>query len=164
MRSWKIMEIWFPRISRISSSGMSIRFFPSNVMVPPTMRPGRSMSRMTDSAVTLLPQPDSPTTPSVAPLRMLKLTPSTAFTRPSAVAKCVCRSLIWRSVRSSSCLTIASGLDPLPRVEGVPEAVAEEDGGQYEEDQGDARVPDPQRLPVEVVLGVRQHVAQAGLG
>ena len=85
--SWKIIEIAFPRTSRISSSGRSTRFLPSNRISPPTTRPGRSMSRITESAVTLLPQPDSPTTPSVAPFRMLKLTPSTAFTRPSAVAK-----------------------------------------------------------------------------
>ena len=38
------------------------------------------MSRMTDRAVTLLPQPDSPTTPSVCPRLISKLTPSTALT------------------------------------------------------------------------------------
>src|SRR5665811_2491765 len=123
-----------------------------------------SMSRMTESAVTLLPQPDSPTTPSVAPLRMLKLTPSTAFTRPSAVAKWVRRSRTSSSVPASTFLVIASGLDPLPRIERVPEAVAQEARREDEEDQGDPRVPDPQWLAIEVVLGVGQHVAQARLG
>ena len=40
-------------------------------MVPSTMRPGGcGIRRMTESAVTLLPEPDSPTMPSVSPLLM----------------------------------------------------------------------------------------------
>jgi hypothetical protein len=35
--------------------------------------------------VTLLPEPDSPTMPSVLPFSTLKLTPSTALTMPSSV-------------------------------------------------------------------------------
>jgi len=35
--------------------------------------------------VTLLPEPDSPTIPSVSPFSTLKLTPSTALTIPSSV-------------------------------------------------------------------------------
>ena len=42
---------------------------------------------MIDSAVTLLPQPDSPTSPSVSPARTAKLTPSTALTMPSMTWK-----------------------------------------------------------------------------
>jgi hypothetical protein len=40
-----------------------------------------------DSAVTLLPQPDSPTTPSVCPACTVKLTPSTERTVPASVSK-----------------------------------------------------------------------------
>ncbi len=50
------------------------------------------MSPMIESAVTDLPQPDSPTIPSVWPRSTEKLTPSTARTTPSRVKKCVCRS------------------------------------------------------------------------
>ena len=56
---------------------------------------------MIDSAVTLLPQPDSPTMPSVRPASSVKLTPSTAANSPSSVAKCVRRS------RTSSSAVIA---------------------------------------------------------
>ncbi|GAA5502917.1 hypothetical protein Dxin01_02664 [Deinococcus xinjiangensis] len=42
---------------------------------------------MTDKLVTLLPEPDSPTTASVSPLLMWKVTPSTLFTTPSSVLK-----------------------------------------------------------------------------
>ena len=61
---------------------------PSKRIAPPTIRPGGSATRRsTDSAVTLLPQPDSPTTPSVSPIRTVKETPSTARTTPAAVKK-----------------------------------------------------------------------------
>jgi hypothetical protein len=52
---------------------------------------------MTESAVTLLPQPDSPTTPTVLPASTLKLTPSTARTRPSSVSNSVTRPSIASS-------------------------------------------------------------------
>ena len=42
---------------------------------------------MIESAVTDLPQPDSPTMPSVLPRSTEKLTPSTACTSPDRVAK-----------------------------------------------------------------------------
>ena len=46
-------------------------------------------SRSSDSAVTLLPLPDSPTTASVSPARISNDTPSTARTNPSSVWKWV---------------------------------------------------------------------------
>jgi hypothetical protein len=42
---------------------------------------------MTVRNETLLPDPDSPTMPSVSPSRIEKVIPSTAFTRPSSVGK-----------------------------------------------------------------------------
>ena len=54
-------------------------------IVPPAIRAGSSSSRMMDLAVTLLPDPDSPTMPSVSPGRRSKLTPSTARTMPASV-------------------------------------------------------------------------------
>ena len=47
---------------------------PSKRIEPPAMRPGGCGTRpMIDSAVTLLPQPDSPTMPSVRPASTVKL-------------------------------------------------------------------------------------------
>src|SRR3970040_501192 len=55
------------------------------------MRPGGCGTRpMIESAVTLLPQPDSPTMPRVRPRSRRKSTPSTARTTPRSEAKCVC--------------------------------------------------------------------------
>ena len=71
MGSWKIIEISLPRIFRICAGGKSSRFLPLYMIRPSVMRPGGvGIRRMIDSAVTLLPQPDSPTTPSVSPLLM----------------------------------------------------------------------------------------------
>ncbi len=54
------------------------------------------LSRMIERDNTVLPDPDSPTTPSVVPRLSDRLTPSTALTRPAGVAKWVRRSLTTR--------------------------------------------------------------------
>src|SRR5439155_14155750 len=60
------------------------------------MRPGgEGMRRMMESEVTLLPQPDSPTRPSVLLSLISKLTPSMARTSPSGVKNDVRRFLTW---------------------------------------------------------------------
>ena len=74
---------------------------PSRMTCPPTMWPGgEGITRIIDSAVTDLPQPDSPTIPSVSPRLSEKLTPSTAFVVPHRVTKCVVRSRTSRTVSS----------------------------------------------------------------
>src|SRR5258706_1159434 len=90
--SWKIIESLSPRRSRSRLAGSLSRSLPSNSTSPPTMRPGGcGTSPMIESAVTLLPQPDSPTMPSVRPRSRRKLTPSTARTSPCSP---------WNEVRS----------------------------------------------------------------
>src|SRR3954471_15940758 len=92
--SWKIIAMRSPRSARMRSGGKESRFTPSNRISPPAMRPGGcGTSPMMESAVTLLPHPDSPTTPSVRPASSSKLTPSTARNSPASVAKCVLRFL-----------------------------------------------------------------------
>src|SRR5437773_2904345 len=60
------------------------------------MRPGgEGIRRMMESEVTLLPQPDSPTRPSVLLSPISKLTPSMARTSPSGVKNDVRRFLTW---------------------------------------------------------------------
>ena len=87
--SWKIIEISAPRTRCISRSGRASRSRPRKSTWPPAMRPGGSRTRRRiDSAVTDLPLPLSPTTPSVPPARIAKLTPSTARNSPPpSVAK-----------------------------------------------------------------------------
>ena len=69
------------RPGRVSRSSPSRRTRPSTVAFGNRVRP------MTVRAVTLLPDPDSPTIPSVRPRSRERETPSTALTTPSRVAK-----------------------------------------------------------------------------
>ena len=87
--SWKIIAISLPRIRRISPSGSDSTSRPSNqISLPsPISAGGMSSRRMIVIAVTLLPDPDSPTIPSVCPRPSEKLTPSTAGTVPSMTLK-----------------------------------------------------------------------------
>src|SRR5579884_717252 len=67
---------------------------PLKLISPPTILPGGlAIRRMTESAVTLLPQPLSPTTPNVSPGFMVKVTSLTALTTPLLVKKYVLRLL-----------------------------------------------------------------------
>src|SRR5215813_370521 len=118
------MEMALPRTSRICSSERASRSRPSNSSLPATMRPGGdAMSLRMESEVTLLPQPDSPTTASVSPTDTENETPSTARTTPSRVKKCVCKSSI-----SSSGLGLAIGLHVASKagIERIAHAVAQE--------------------------------------
>src|SRR4026208_2609061 len=90
------MLTWAPRVARMSASLLASRSSPLSRIWPVTILPGRSISRTTLRLVMLLPQPDSPTTPSVWPYLISKLTPSTHLTMPSCVKKWVLRSLISR--------------------------------------------------------------------
>ena len=79
--SWKIIPIDLPLTDRICRFDMRSRSRPSNIAVPPTMRPGGCGTRPSNAmTLTLLPEPDSPTIPRVSPGWTSKLTPSTAFT------------------------------------------------------------------------------------
>src|SRR6266567_2394969 len=81
-----------PRSSRSSAWVSLRRSTPSKRISPPAMRPGGcGTNPMIDSAVTLLPQPDSPTMPSVRPAAIEKLTPSTAGNSPLSTVKNVLR-------------------------------------------------------------------------
>ena len=65
-----------------------MRSWPSKTTEPSTIFAGGfGISPMIESAVTDLPQPDSPTIPSVLPSSTVNETPSTAWTAPSRVKK-----------------------------------------------------------------------------
>jgi hypothetical protein len=76
--SWKIIAISRPRTPRSSSSESFRRSRPSNIAVPEVTRPARARMPRIASDVTLLPQPDSPTMPSVSPGAMSNEMPFTA--------------------------------------------------------------------------------------
>src|SRR5450830_1502590 len=82
-----------PRKARMAAAGNCTRSAPSNLIEPPAMRPWPFGNKpMIDSDVTLLPQPDSPTIPSVRPDSTEKLMPSTAVNSPPSTLKQVVKS------------------------------------------------------------------------
>ena len=114
---------------------------------PPTTRPGRSTRPRMDRAVTLLPQPDSPTRQTVRPEGRWS-TPSTARTTPSWVWKWVRRSRTARSVRrrlraEHQALPPVAPSGPV-RVGGA-QAVPHEVERQHGQDHGQARQQRPRR-------------------
>ena len=98
--SWKIIPTSSPRILRSSSGRNWVTSLPASLIVPPAMRPPLGSNCMIDSAVIVLPQPDSPTMPSVSPSATSSDTPSTACTTPSRNWISVRRSVISRSATS----------------------------------------------------------------
>src|SRR2546426_17391 len=128
-----------------------------NWISPSTIRPGRSTIRRIDRAVTLLPQPLSPTMPRVAPGYRSKLTPSTAFTVPSSWGKYVFRFRTDKSV----CVAVLTSIG----IGGVPQSIAQEVEGHDDDDHGHGRDHQPRgdghRLDV---LGLLQQDAPADRG
>ncbi len=92
--SWKIIAMSRPRTPRTSFSGRASRSRPMNSTLPVMVELliMRTSPRMA-SALMLLPQPDSPTRPTVSPCSMAKLTPSTAWTAPSWLSNVTARSV-----------------------------------------------------------------------
>ena len=96
--SWKIIAMRLPRSARISFSSSFSRSWPLNSIVPAVIwPPGAGTSRMIESEVTLLPEPLSPTMPSVSPASSEKLTSSTARSSPCSILKTVLR---WETLSS----------------------------------------------------------------
>src|SRR6185295_19079704 len=83
----------------ISELDLSRRFSPSKLICPCTMRAAGGRIRRIVRARVLLPEPDSPTMPSVSPACSVNDTSLTARTTrvPAALTKCVESSLISRS-------------------------------------------------------------------
>src|ERR671936_2169061 len=117
-----------PRTSRSRRGLIVSRSWPLNIAEPLDIVFRFAFSPMIVRQVTLLPEPDSPTIPSVSPFAIEKVTPSTALTIPSSVRKCVLRSRTSRSaIRALSVRQPDPGIDP--RVEEVDDEVEDDDRG-----------------------------------
>ena len=95
--SWKIIESLSPRTLRISSSGSCKRSRPSRRITPSTLLLAAGRSRMTESAVTLLPDPDSPTMATVWRVPTSKDKASTAGRQTLSTRKATERSRTERT-------------------------------------------------------------------
>src|ERR1700730_10400625 len=142
------MPISLVLMRRISCLPYPTRSWPCQRISPPTICPGGiAISLSTESAVTVLPHPYSPTTPRVSPLSMVRSTPSTARTMPSSVAKCVFRPRI-----SSRCST----LHHFAGIERVAQSITDEVDRQHCEKDRAPGDQGPMRGDVQVILSVEQ--------
>src|SRR5215469_156227 len=114
--SWKITAMSLPRIFCSSRGSRPTRFTPSKTALPVICPPGVSPS--SDWVSTVLPDPDSPTIPSVRPRSTVNDTPRTACTTPSAVGKLTRRSVtssrLMNSSRRGACADDAPGSGRFP--------------------------------------------------
>src|SRR5437867_7868332 len=112
------------------------------------MRPGGvGISRMMLSAVTLFPEPDWPTMPSVSPRLMWKSIPSTARTTPSSVKKYVF-SPLTSSSRSAMAPPLAATIADSSRPAGPPPRDALRLARLGSQTRLAARVAEPPRPPL----------------
>ena len=80
--SWKIIDMRLPRMRAISRSDSDRRSVPAKFIRFAERCPPRASRLMTASAVTDLPQPDSPTRQWVSPFSTRSEAPRTAAVRP----------------------------------------------------------------------------------
>ena len=74
------------RVCRSSASPIASRSLPSSDTRPPAIRAGGRVSRISAIAIVVLPEPDSPMSPSRSPGRSANETLLTAFAGPSGVS------------------------------------------------------------------------------
>src|SRR5262245_38745371 len=123
----------------MSVSSAAPTSMPRNVTDPPAMRPARSRIRMTAYEVTDLPEPDSPTMPTVSPLASEILSRSTARTVPRRVENSTVRS---RTSRRGMAVIAASS--PALRVDDVAQPIAQKIEAEYRHHQrGAGKEGDP---------------------
>src|SRR6056297_1845842 len=124
MGSWKIIESSAPRMRLSARSFSEVSSTPPSRTAPEAMLPaGRGSRPISARLVTDLPQPDSPTMPSVRPGRIENETSSTARTIPASVTK----STLRRSTSSNASLMVSPTSSSGPfGVQRVLQAVGEQ--------------------------------------
>ncbi|KFE15048.1 hypothetical protein DN38_3044 [Vibrio cholerae] len=82
MGSWKIKPILLPRTSRIACGERPEIFSPFKYTSPPAMVPGGLSRSITALPTVDFPAPDSPTTPTISPRWISKVSDFTAACTP----------------------------------------------------------------------------------
>jgi hypothetical protein len=91
--SWNTIAMRRPRNARRAPGARPTSSWPASEIEPATIRPGGSTSPRIEKPVTVLPEPDSPTSPTTSPAPTSNDTSSTAFSIPAARSKWVDRFL-----------------------------------------------------------------------
>src|SRR5664279_3754419 len=153
--SWKIIARSRPRRSLMPSSGNDSRSVPSKSTRPVIVVPRLGSSRMIASDVTDLPQPDSPTSPTVCPGATSKLTLSTAVNGATPFRlNCTVRSSTWSNA--------VIGSPPVLRVDGLAQRFPEQGEPQHHDDDRAGRPERQLRMGVDTGLSLTEHLAPLG--
>src|SRR5262245_37955717 len=148
--SWKIIATFRPRIVRHLSSAAPTSSCPLSLMEPATIRPGGSIRPRIERPVTVLPEPDSPTSPITTPRSSETSTPSTAAITPPPGKK-------WAlsSPTSSTAVSVLLLLGFEARVQQVAQPVADQVDGKDRQQQQQTRIDaDPVLSGQDVLVAV----------
>ena len=140
---------------------------PSNRIWPPVTRPLPGSRLMIACAVVDLPEPDSPTIASVSPGMIVRSTPRTAGTRPSAGLESDLEVLDLEQRASSACRLRGCRLSASwrlhrsrLRVERVAQGVAEHDEAQHGDRQRDRRIEQGHRAGAQAIWAALMSLPQ----
>ena len=133
-------------------------------MAPRVTSPPGPSRPSTERAVTDLPEPDSPTSPTRSPAATRKPTPWSTVPAPSRAAKAVCRSSTSSSGAPASVSGSAVGggcaAGGHPWVQGIAQAVAQHVERHHDDEDGRARHQREVRSGGHQVATLPEHAAQ----
>ena len=92
--SWKIIDIPVPNSLRTWSRDIAESSLPSNMTLPERCTFEPDKRPIAARHMTVFPEPDSPTTPTLEPDGISRLTPRTASSDPNGVPNLTCKSVI----------------------------------------------------------------------
>src|SRR5712692_8910948 len=147
--SWKIIAISPPRTPRISRCDSRIRSRPRRSTSPSTTAFGSRINRITAIIETVLPDPDSPTTPTTSPSPTESERRSTARTIPFSV---------WNDTLRSRTSSSGSGTTH-PRIEPCVDEI--DDRVRNDDEKGGVDHGRQDHRQIEVLEGVARQLSDA---
>ncbi len=164
--SWKIIAMSRPRRSRIAFASSASRSVPSKLAWPSTLLPRLGSRPMIASEVTDLPQPDSPTRPTVWPGRDVEADAVDGAERLLAlpgegdaqVAHRQQRLVAGAVVGGGVAVAVIGASPPGLRVEGLAQRLAHQGEAERDDDDAQRRVDREVRVVVDVLPAPRPSI------
>src|SRR5688572_28573218 len=155
--SWKTIDMRAPRSSRSRASPAARRFSPSRRIFPPLTGSAFGSRPMIACAITLFPDPDSPTRHRISPRLTAKDTPLTACPRSAPGGSAMARSSTSSVFRSR----LSYSLGHL-WIQCVAQPVAEDVDREHRDREEDAREEHVVRIRDELDASLGHDVAPGG--
>src|SRR5918996_5360328 len=159
--SWKIIDMRLPRSARRRARRASKSSSPSRRIEPAAGVSCGASRPMVASAVTDLPEPDSPTTQTSSRGRTAIVTSSMANGRSAPAGRRTVRPRMSRTGSAGRFVLMRSHLPRDARIEAVAQAIAENIHGEHGESEQQARQEQDPGRDLEEGAGLGDHVAPA---